>query len=207
MKKNLFALITLFAFGFSNAQVSDDNEAGFSTGDIFVTGSVGFSNSKVENLSTDSFTFSPKAGYFINDNIALGITVGYSKAENLFNNYDITETVTTMQTGAFGRYYFMPANRFSVFTQLSLNYIVEDIDYSGLNILSTYTSRGFNVAFAPGINYFISNRFALEANFGIIEYTSLKTENPGIMSDDISSNSFSLGLNMTNINIGLLYKF
>lgn len=205
MKKNLLAIAALFAFGFSNAQVSDDvSNEGFSAGDVFITGSVGFSNTKVEDYKAESFTFSPRAAYFVNDNIALGVALGYTKSDELNQTQ---YTVTTMQAGVFGRYYFMPGSRFSVFTQLGLNYVVEDTEYAQLDFMqgATFTARGVNIGFAPGVNYFISNRFALEANFGILEYTTVNTESP--FTDDVKANSFSIGLDMASINLGLLFKF
>lgn len=207
MRKNLLALAALFAFGFSNAQVSDDvSNEGFSAGDVFITGSVGFSNTKVEDFKTDSFTFSPRAAYFVSDNIALGLAFAYTKTED---DTQMVQNATTMQAGVFGRYYFMPGSRFSLFTQLSLNYLVEDTDFAETNIFEerTVTTTGVNVGFAPGINYFISKRFALEANFGILEYTTAKTDSPDPFSDEVKANNFSVGLDMANINLGLLFKF
>lgn len=210
MHKQLLALATLFVFGFTNAQDTESiSENGFKSGDVFITGSVGFSNSKTGDYKSESLTISPKAGYFVNDNIALGVSLSYNKSEG---GDQLAQTETSMMAGLFGRYYFMPGSRFSVFTQLGVNYIMQDYEgVPGGGGPYDYTTSGVNIGFAPGVNYFISEHFSLEANFGILDYTTVTSEleniSPWMEANEITTDSFNIGLDMASINIGLLYKF
>ena len=202
MKKLLLSAAAVFAFTFANAQETTST-GGFSTGDVFISGSVGFGSQKTGDFKSSSFDFSPRAGYFVNDNIALGLALGYNNAkrDQDFGFGNIEEVTTnTFEVGAFGRYYFTPANQFSILTQLGVNYSTtkSEVDSEEFN-----KANGFNIEFAPGISYFISEHFALEATFGILSYTIVKPDEDGAD----STNTFQFGLDMSDINFGLVYKF
>ena len=64
MKKTFLSLAALFAFGFANAQETEST-AGFSQGDVFITGSFGFGSEKTGDFKTTEFNVSPSAGYFV----------------------------------------------------------------------------------------------------------------------------------------------
>ncbi|MBW2961223.1 outer membrane beta-barrel protein [Mesonia sp. JHPTF-M18] len=98
----------------------------------------------------------------------------------------------------FGRYYFFNDNKFNLFGELGLGYgHTKDINDNKFN--------GINVGLAPGVNYFVSEHFALEATFGILGYTSAKPDIEGV--DNESTDSFQFSLNMSDINLGLIYRF
>lgn len=201
MKKLLFSAAAVFAFTFANAQETTST-GGFSTGDVFISGSIGFGSEKTGDFKTNEFNFSPRAAYFVSDNISLGLALGYNntKQDEDFG-FGTTEVKTnTFEIGAFGRYYFMPASQFSLFTQLGVNYGTTKSEAEGEEFNK---ANGFNVEFAPGISYFISDHFALEATFGVLGYTTVKPD----ADDADSTNTFEFGLDMSDINFGLLYKF
>ena len=56
MKKVLLSAVALFAFGFANAQ-EGSTAAGFSQGDVFVSGGVGFSSTSAGDDKTNGFNF------------------------------------------------------------------------------------------------------------------------------------------------------
>jgi len=199
--KKLLLSAALMAFGFMSAQETSNmpvNSTGFQTGDVFITGSVGIGSEATGDDKTNSFRFMPKAGYFINPNIALGAAIGYSRQTTETPDTPDLET-REFAIGVFGRYYVTPASGFSVFGELSLDYINSTID-DGRN---EDTSNAVRVGIAPGVNYFISQHFALEATFGILSFRTDNPEADGVESTD----NFNLGLNFTDINIGLIYRF
>lgn len=200
MKKIVLSL-ALMAFGFMNAQETSNmptNSTGFATGDVFITGSVGIGSEATGDNSTNSFRVMPKAGYFINPNVALGAAVGYSKSTTESPGVRDVEN-REFAIGVFGRYYVTPASGFSVFGELGVDYINSTIDAG----IAEDTSNAVRVGIAPGVNYFISQHFALEATFGILSFRTDNPEADGVESTD----NFNLGLNFTDINIGLIYRF
>ncbi|PZW40508.1 outer membrane protein [Mesonia algae] len=197
MKKLILSLAAVATFTFASAQEQEVETYGFNEGDMFVSGSFGIGSTKFPDDSKENtFNISPRFGYFLNDFIAVGVQAGYSKQKEENANGDDVVDNSTFTIGAFGRYYLMPAQKFSFFGELGLGYgTTEDIDDNKVN--------GVNIAVAPGLSYFVSKHFALEATFGILGYNSVKKDESGAESTD----SFDFGLNMDDINLGLIYKF
>ncbi|GGZ52226.1 MULTISPECIES: outer membrane beta-barrel protein [Mesonia] len=196
MKKFILSLFAFAAFTVAQAQEETEN-FGFNEGDMFISGSVGFGTTKLpDDSKQNQFNVIPRFGYFISEKIAVGAEIGYSKqkAEDSSGN-DILDN-STFNIGVFGRYYFLSDQKFNLFGQLGLGYgHTKDIADNKVN--------GINADIMPGINYFISEHFALEATFGILGYSSAKPDIDGAESTD----SFNVGLNMDDINLGLIYKF
>ncbi|RYJ45747.1 porin family protein [Flavobacterium beibuense] len=195
MKKVLLSLTALFAFGLVSAQ---DTNGGFANGDLFISGTVGFSNESTGDVKSNGFTVSPRLGYFVSENIAVGVSLGYTSTTDKAPNTE-DETLSMLEVGAFGRYYFTPANKFSLFGQLGVAYASNKWEQGDLEA----KSNGFNIGLAPGINYFVSDHLALEATFGILGYSTDKPDTDGAESTD----TFEFGVDMSNINFGIVYKF
>lgn len=193
MKKLLFAAAAVFAFGFANAQESSN---GFSKGAMFVSGSLSIGSEKTGDFKESVFIVSPKMGYFVSENIAIGARLGYgtSKAESA--NVDVSDN-TYFSVGAFGRYYFTPASQFSLFTELGFDTM------SFENKLTNAKSKGVNAGLGLGMNYFVSNSFAIEAGWAGLTYAT--DDNGGNGAD--KTNSFALDFDLSSINFGVLYKF
>jgi len=211
MKKIVLSVAALFAFAMTNAQETTSETVGFAKGDMFLSGSLGFSSDKDGELKSNSFTVAPRAGYFVSDNIAIGLELGFSGSTfEEFDGFDFYDRkVNTFGIGAFGRYYFSPEGNFSFFGQLGAGYVSSQVKFEGFDngfggdtTFEQPKVSGFTVALAPGLSYFVSESFALEATFGVLGYTSVEVEN----SPD-SSDSFELGLDLNNILIGAVYKF
>lgn len=222
MKKIILSVAAIFAFGFANAQEKTESTGeGFSKGDVFIMGSAGFSTTSTGDVKDNTFNFSPRAGFFVSPNIAVGLAVGFTGTNNEVTDVNGAGVVTTtdrtiseFSIGAFGRYYFMPASKFSVFAELGVNVLMgkdelEETETIGNTTLTTTfdaKSNGFNVAAAPGISYFISDSFALEAKWGLLAYRTTEPDLPeGFTSE--STDRFDFNLNFDALSIGLLYKF
>jgi outer membrane protein W len=167
-----------------------------------MSGSVGFNSDSQGDTKVNGFTVAPRAAYFISDNIALGAKLGYTSSKEEEKEFGGTEEtkVSNIEAGVFGRYYFTPASQFSLFTELGAGYVHSKYEETGREDLK---ADGFNVAFAPGVSYFISKNFALEASYGLLSYNSDKVDVDGAESRD----RFNVGLDLGDINLGLVYKF
>lgn len=188
----------LALFAAVNAQVSTSTE-GFAQGSTFITGAVGFASESIAEEKTSGFTIAPSVGYFVTPNIAIGAKLGYTSLKNEEGSYE--ETTDLLTAGVFGRYYWMPASKFSIFAELGADYrsLTEDDN----TISNEYKSNGFAIQLAPGVNYFLNNNFALEAKVGVLGYSSDKPDYTGAEATD----NFNIGLNLNDITLGLVYKF
>ena len=181
----------VFAFGFANAQ-----EGGFSKGDVFVTGSFGIMSEKEGNLKSTGFEFAPKAGFFVTSNIAVGGTLGYANLKEENGNLK-TEDRSQFNIGAFGRYFFTPASKFSLFGELGVNHS------SINNNINDAKEKEIGANVGLGLNYFVSKNFSIEATWAGLGFSS--NDNGGNGAD--KTNSFGIGADLSSINFGLTYKF
>lgn len=207
MKKLLLSALAVCAFTFSNAQETETTTTteGFAKGDMFISGSFGFSTTSVGDFTANGFTIAPKAGYFLTENIAVGVALGYETSKLDDGSDDVKNN--TLSVGAMARYYVTPASKFSLFAELGVNYMSYDneymIDTDGTINVGDSEGNGFGVKVAPGVSYFLSDAFAIEASWGVLGYETSKPDFTGAESTD----TFALGLDMDDLSLGLVYKF
>ena len=111
MKKVILSVAAVFAFGFANAQ--ETVSEGFAKGDVFISGALGFSSQKQGDAKVTTFEVAPSVGYFVTPNIAIGGRLGFQSVKD--ETEPIEEKTNSFSIGAFGRYYFTPASKFSLF--------------------------------------------------------------------------------------------
>jgi len=172
MKKIILTIVALSAFSFANAQNKKESKLGFAEGDVFVSGTLTFgSDSKVTNYKQDNFVFAPSLGYFVTDNIALGINLNVGSGSVQATSSSGTSKTSTFAAGLAGRYYFTPASQFTLFGELG-------VAYGGVKstpaIGTAQKVNSFGVAFTPGLNYFVSKNFSLETKIAVLSYVSAK---------------------------------
>jgi len=209
MKKLVLSLSALITFGLANAQETTTTTEGFKKGDAFISGGAGFSSQKSgESDKSKQYNISPRAAYFVTNNIALGVSLNYMhrKIDGFYDTSTLVQKDNSLSAGVFGRYYLTPASKFSFFAQLGVNYVSTKSTLRGYNYDMDNKTEGIGVNFSPAISYFISDHFALEALFGILSYNSYKPNNDAVVNGP-STDTFSAGLDLGNINLGLVYKF
>lgn len=198
MKKVLLSAVAILGFTFANAQEEEaaTSNGGFAKGDIFVSGAVMFSNSSTGDVKSNNFEIAPQVGFFVSDNIAIGAKIGYQsmKAENGVAD---TQDDAGFAVGAMGRYYFTPANQFSLFGQVGVNYSSMD------NKLADFKYNVIDGGVGLGMNYFVSSNFSLEAAVGVLGFST--NDNGGDGAD--ASNTFMFGGDWRAVTFGVNYKF
>lgn len=198
MKKVLLSAVAILGFTFANAQEEEaaTSNGGFAQGDVFVTGAFTFSNTSTGDVKSNSFEIAPQVGYFLTENIAIGGKLGYMsmKADNGVVD---TQDDAGFKVGAFGRYYFTPANQFSLFAQLGL-------DYSSMeNKLADFKYNVIDAGAGVGMNYFVSPNFSIEAGVAVLGFST--NDNGGDGAD--ASNTFMFGGDWRAVTFGVNYKF
>ena len=193
--KKLFLVGAVALFGALNAQETSE---GFVKGNTFITGAVGVTSTKTGDFKESGFTISPSVGHFVSENIAVGARLGFNNVTE-DDGEDKVKT-NTFSAGLFGRYYWMPASKFSIFAELGVDYANASVDNG---VTDKLKANGFGFEFAPVINYFLNNHFALEAKWGVLGYNTVKPDVDGAK----ATNNFNFGVNLSDINLGLVYKF
>lgn len=194
--------------------------AQWESGSMLATGNLGFSSggSEVETgnnttgqYNESNFYINLKGGYFVEDNIAAGLSLGYSN--NVYDNELTTNVSTTsiFSIGAFGRYYKPVANNFSLFGELAVDFGTggNTVENTTLNTTSEQDISQFGVGLGLGTAYSISESLFLEVNYGLLGYnSSTYTNNPGETNESTTSyDSFGLNLDLTSLTFGVGFLF
>ncbi|WP_298137190.1 outer membrane beta-barrel protein [Flavobacterium sp.] len=204
MKKVILSLVAIAAFGFANAQEKNESSEGFAKGDVFVSGALSLGSSKTGDFKANSFEVAPKVGYFVSENIAVGASLGFNSLK-LDNGSDDAKN-SGVGFGAFGRYYFTPASKFSLFAELGVDYTTTDEEFDaedGTVYTSSFESKELGLGLGLGMNYFVSSNFSIEAGVAVLGYTS--NDNGGDGAD--KTNTFALGGDWRAVTFGVNYKF
>lgn len=191
MKKIILSIAALFVFTLTFAQ--EETVGGFSKGDVLVGGGIMINSEKDGDVTTTSFGIIPMVQYFVTDNIAAGLTVGYESHKVKTGNISTDGNVFMVEAN--GRYVFTPKSRFSLFGQLGVSYSSMDF---GLAKLS-----GVGVSVNPGIHFFLNEHFVLYGALGGLEYTSVKADSPG--AEAVTNVGFEFKI--AKMDFGLAYKF
>ena len=206
MKKIILTGAAVFDLTFVNAQDKKESNEGFSKGDVFATGAVTFGSSKTGDFKANAFEVAPKVGYFVTENIGLGVMLGYTSEKVELGN---SATNTGLGLGAFGRYYFTPANQFSIFAEFGVNYTSFSnefgIDPDGSLFADDFDSKEIGFSLGAGINYFVSSNFSMEAGIAVLGYSS--NDNGGNGAEKTNTFGFGGDWRARAVSFGVNYKF
>jgi len=202
-KTTILSAIALSAMSFAAAQETDPT-FGFSKGNVFVEGNLGFGTAKDNNAkkSTTNFALNPSVGYFISDKVALGVELGFESDNEKINGTE-TDKNSQFGAGAFLRYYFLDlGKRFKTYTNVGVGFA------SRTQGLAENKTSGFVADLSVGVNYFLTEKIAINAVVGndILNYTSAKPKNGE------SVNQFTANLNVfdnffNEAKFGLTFRF
>lgn len=206
MKKIILSVVAVMAFGFANAQDKKEGGAGLAKGDIVLTGDFGYDSASSGDAKANEFSIAPGAGYMIADNWMVVGSLAFSSTTSNSG----AEGEDDAKTNGFGiaagvNYFFTPADRFSISLGGNISYgtVTEKdaiVDGDGELADLKVNTIGFNVPLS--LHYFVSDNFAITTRWGGLGYSSSKADTDGAE----AVNGLSLGLNMSDISFGLLYK-
>jgi len=139
-------------------------------------------------------------GYFVTSNIALGAGFVYGHQWNKDLHYNSKSTQNTYAPSLFGRYYFTPANKFSLFAHAGASYYYQEYRLDGdvVNHNNTFTAMA-----GGGLNYFITPHLSLNTTLALVQYS----DNQYNSSNHDKSSVLSAELSLSNLQFGMSYKF
>lgn len=230
MKSKLFFMAALCAIGFS---ASAQTEKGKS----FINGSIGYTSDKASqasagtpNVATDqkskSFNIMPQFGYFVADNFAIGLGIGYVQNKTTLNGINTVSSYVYYSTQTakqhifsiqpFARKYVNVADKFKFFGQLSAGIGFgkgenNSVYYSNPTLVATsedsYKLTSYNASLSPGFAFFPSKKWAIEFSFPLLSYTKTKPKDQSSGFSMPSSETFSFATDSFNPSIGFNFHF
>lgn len=193
MKKLFLTMIAGLGFAaVVNAQSTDK-------GTVILGGNVSYDFSKVVDVdgNNQSYSILPNIGFFVQDNFALGLGVGYA-GSTAKNAADIKTVAGEFTVSPFARLYRGDGN-VKFFGQLSVPMGWGTNKVDGDKVRST---ERYGAAISPGVAYFPTSKLGIELSVrGLYyEYNSMTPEGgskTGINEFGLNANSFmpSIGVN------------
>jgi outer membrane immunogenic protein len=219
MKKLLVSLVFTTLVWAASAQ--------WDQGKILATGGINFSTTSpktemkigdntttTDGAKTTDFGIDVTGGYFIADNIAVGLGIGLMNSKTS-QEADTTETTVTDNLFAiapFARYYIPYSDQFSFFGQfaIGLGFGKSKDEYtSGSTTLTDEASINMMmIGLSPGFSYMMTERVALEMRYGFFGYSSYTTkveEDSDYMKEMESEFGLNLDLNSLVFGISVLF--
>jgi outer membrane protein len=209
MKKIFLSITALLTFSLLQAQTSQGTlfiggGLGISAGGGKTESKTGSTTVSTDNPKTTSLSISPGIGYFIADNLAIGLdfNVGVNTSKTKGTNFTNTKTGTSLGVSPFIKYYKMVNDNFG-FTgafsvQVSSQKTKEKYESGSTSTTSDgpkYSNLGIGIT--PGFVFFPSEKIGIEANFGFLGYQSVKNEYQANTNTRVTYTSNSFGLNAT----------
>lgn len=183
MKKH-FLWAALLSAGIGGVQA----QTAISTGTVSLGGMVGYSRHTDDQptasgpaLYTDSqFQFLPGVGYFVADNLAIGLDCGYLIQKRRFEGSGTSVEVIPnkrLRAGAYVQYYKILTDQFGLLGMLGAGY--QHRSSSGYTAIDpdplvNAKRNGFYAQLTPGIIYFPTPQLGISASVGYLGYERMK---------------------------------
>ena len=219
MKKVLISFILLVTVVLSsNAQVF----VGGGLGVEYSNGKSKFGGSSYDLPQTLAYSISPKVGFYLNDNFAIGLEAGFiSKTDKeTVSNIDYKDITTGWGIGAFARYNMVRVDRLSLLLEGSASFgELKTKEKAGSNTIDGDPTTVIGVSVLPVLEYSLTNRLSLEASCDFLRlgFQSLTTKDVDNSSNKVTVNGLGFGVNSFGFNalslepssmfkIGLIFK-
>lgn len=212
--------------------------AGYAQAQVFVGGGLGvdFTGGKVKNGGTSvdlpsgfAFSFTPKVGYYVSDDFAIGLEVGLLTGTIKVPAYSYSEewkfNLTQWGVGAFARYQLAGVDKFSLLLEGSIGVQgAKTKETSGSTTEEGPSIFAFGIGVLPVLSYSVTDRLSIEASCDFLRlgFQSATTKRSGNSDYKSTTNTFGLGVNSQTINldydnedisfsnlltVGLIFKF
>jgi hypothetical protein len=169
---------------------------------LYLTGTANFTSQKTGDFTTNNFILAPGVGYFLSEKLAIEGSLVYStgKTKDFFdgNVFEVKRSGFGVNAGV--KYFWTPASKFSLSVGGNISYysFKEEVAQFG----SDYNSNVIGVNVPVGLHYFVSDSFAITSTWGGLGYSS--NGNGGHRAE--KTNAIDMGLDMSAISFGLIYK-
>lgn len=191
MKKVLLVLMMVGSYAVTQAQTT--------AGSMMIGGGFSLSSNTTEttgdDLKSSSFSLVPTFGYFLKDNVAIGVDLGLYT-----DTYTNDDKETSIGFAPYARFYkFLVEDKLAIYGQGGIGFASGKYDPDGGN---ESNSGSFGVYVRPGFSYFFNQKWALDFQLAGISYTSY---DPDKDADDDKEKSFVFGASSFNPSLGFRY--
>ena len=173
--------------------------------------------------STSQFTLAPSVGYFVADNLSIGLSLSYQAYNRYYTTYTPAqgtqrpqlEPTTLFRIGVYGQYYKMLSEQFGFTGTLGAGYQTQhDYAYTGQGgtTISELKGSGYYAALTPGIVFFPIPKLGLTASIGSLGLDHLTYDYPTNAGNTPNgyenySNTFGASFGLSQLQFGGTWYF
>ena len=163
---------------------------------VYLGGGIGLGTTSYDGDSETFFKIIPEIGYNLDENWAVGMTVGYGEAKTKVNvaGVSVNDKVKSFQIAPYARYTFAKFDKVNLFVDGTVGYEYNKIGEVKIN--------SFSIGFKPGVAVNLNEKLSFVAHVGFLGY-----ENEKVKGDDNSTNTFGFDLNGNALSFGVYYNF
>jgi hypothetical protein len=175
---------------------------------FWLGGKVGFDSYSDDNdLKQSEVNISPTVGYLFSNKLAAGLDLGFKfeTEKEKFSQETITTKTNQISINPFIRYYCDPCETLRFYSQFHVGYAFGSTDISNIDTKDEWNA--FNTGLSVGLLYGLCERWALEMEWGALNYEAFtdKGDFPG--QEDFKSSEFSIGAKLSRIKVGGQFRF
>lgn len=163
MKKNFLFVFALLLGGLFSANAQTDRGSVMAGGSM----SLHIPTGDGDDIRQSSFSFSPTLGFFVVDNLAIGIGLPISVSRYQDDRQRYTSRNSSVAFAPFGRYYFGAAN---IKPFLEARFGIEHFKTVQTG-RADYTDQALFVGFGGGVAFFLNEHVALEPKLSYDAYS------------------------------------
>lgn len=155
------------------------------------TNKIKFDGTSVDGPKLSTFTFTPSAGYFVMDKLAVGMDLSFISATQNDKESDIKSTTSTVSVMPTGTYYFKSASNIVPYLGAGVGYASITEKYTSGSVDEKDTSDGLAWKAKGGVVYLITPSIGVDLGLG---YNAFSTKQE-IMGYKITQNINTFGVN------------
>jgi len=181
---------------------------------------------KEADTKISTMTFGPQFGYWINENLAVGINLtlsgtttkdGFEDAIITVLAYDEKKENTTF-ISPFVRYYKGLGDNFKLYGELNFGFGSGKTSWDGVtdengDVVKVDDQKfsAMNIGVGPGIQYWFNDNWSMNAYAGVLGYSSSTLKDGTVDKNgdvvDLTSSSIDLNLDFSALSFGLNFHF
>ena len=215
MKQYLIAVLFISIATTASAQFTKGNCLITLSGNLHTTGNTS-DQADAPKFNYYGWGIQPGALFFLNDNVAFGMNIGYAVEQNndgIYGDLDFNYRERAVDVGIEARYYVITYKKINLFTALYADF--ERASYRDQNNIIDFNGNAFveetesfnnmlSIGFQPGITAFLTERLLLEMKYGQLAYTRNITTSSLVQNPEPRT-QFDLQFNET-LTLGIVFK-
>ena len=209
MKKTLLLVASILVAGMVQGQDKPASE--HSENRMWLSGSAQFSSFDDDSdYSESGGNFSPEFGIFINERMAVGLSLSIEglRIEEDNDGFDEETRISEFSVNPFFRYYKNISSDCHLYGELSLGFGTGKVEYDyefGNDPEDTYSF--FQTGIAPGIQYWMHKRWSVNAEWGALRYRTYNDKADFDGQSDRTESTIEFGLDLDALAFGLNFHF